>query len=88
MSWQMQRQRFRWGGTHHGQYFTDGPAQADKDRSRDDRVAGVECFQMRHGENAGRLLIIEAVTGVDTKAEFQHRSNILSKKNGSLDQVG
>ena len=52
------------------QQIADRLPQADKHGPRNDGVADVQCFQVRHSEDAGRVPIIEAVPCVHAEAEF------------------
>ena len=52
------------------QHIADGLPQSDKQGPGDNRVADIQCFQVRQGQDAGRVPIIQAVTGINPEAKF------------------
>jgi len=50
-------------------HLAHGCDQADDEGAADDAVADVQLGQMRHREQDGQVLVVEAVAGVDAQTE-------------------
>src|SRR5262245_52602277 len=55
---------------HERQHLANGLVQPDEDRAADDAMAGVQHFEVRHDEDAGRVLVVQPMASVDAQAKL------------------